>query len=116
MEIFVTIQSKTLIVSLAGELDHHSAKEVKEMVEEIIKNRGVKNLIFDFRKLSFMDSSGIGVVIGRYKLISAMGGSVKIVSQNRIIDRLLTMSGVTKLIPTFPTPEEALTTMQEEIS
>ena len=116
MEIFVTIRSKTLIVSLCGELDHHSAKEVKDMVEEIIKNRGIINLIFDFRKLTFMDSSGIGVIIGRYKLISAMGGSVAIVSQNRIIDRLLTMSGVTKLIRTFPSPEEALTTFQEEIS
>ena len=48
MEISVLIRNKTLIVSLTGELDHHSAKEVKDMVEEVIKNRGVKNLIFDF--------------------------------------------------------------------
>ncbi len=116
MEISVLIKNKTLIVSLIGELDHHSAKEVKDMVEEVIKNRGVKNLIFDFSKLSFMDSSGIGVVIGRYKLITAMGGNVAIVSCSRNIDRLLKMSGITKLIATFDSLSSALNTIQEEIS
>lgn len=116
MEISVLIKKGTLIVSLTGELDHHSAKEVKDIVEEVIKNRGVKNLIFDFSKLSFMDSSGIGVIIGRYKLIAAMGGNVAIVSCNRSIDRLLTMSGITKLITSYNSLNSALKTVQEEIS
>lgn len=116
MEISVLIRSKTLIVSLCGELDHHSAKEVKDMVEEVIKNRGIANLIFDFSNLSFMDSSGIGVVVGRYKLVSAIGGKVAIVSRNRVIDRLLKMSGVSKLIDTFDSVDAAFTTFQEEIS
>lgn len=116
LEISVLIKNKTLIVSLAGELDHHSAKEVKDMVEEVIKNRGVQNLIFDFSKLSFMDSSGIGVVIGRYKLISAIGGNVAIVSRSRNIDRLLKMSGITKIISTYDSLKSALKTVQEEIS
>ncbi len=112
MEISVFIQNKTLIVSLTGELDHHSAKELKDMVEELIKNRGVKNLIFDLSSLSFMDSSGIGVIIGRYKLISAIGGSVAIVNGNRMIDRLLVMSGITKLITTHHSLKNALLTVQ----
>ncbi len=116
MEISVLIRSKTLIVSLSGELDHHSAKEVKDMVEEVIKNHGVLNLIFDFSNLTFMDSSGIGIVVGRYKLISAMGGKVAIVSKNRIINRLLTMSGILKLMNAYDSVETALTTLQEEIS
>ena len=116
MEISVIIRSRTLIASLSGELDHHSAKEVKSMIEELIKNRGVKNLIFDFSNLSFMDSSGIGVVIGRYKLISSMGGRVAIVSHSRNINRLLTMSGINKLIGTFPSLDEAYLNVQEEIS
>lgn len=116
MEISVRIKNRTLIVSLIGELDHHCAKEVKDMVEEVIKNRGIKNLIFDFSKLSFMDSSGIGVVIGRYKLINAIGGRVAIVCCSRNIDRLLKMSGITKLICTYDSLNIALKTIQEEIS
>lgn len=116
MEIAVHIQNKTLIVALSGELDHHSATEVKDMVEAIIKNRGVQNLIFDFSELTFMDSSGIGVVVGRYKLIAAMGGNVAIVSCNKTVDRLLNMSGITKLITTYRSLGSALQTVQEEIS
>ena len=116
MEISANIQNNILTCKLSGELDHHSAKEVKDLVETVIKNRGVKNLIFDFSALKFMDSSGIGVIIGRYKLISSLGGQVAIVSQNRVIDRLLTMSGINKLIPVYSRLEEAEITFEEEIS
>lgn len=107
MEISVIIRCQTLVVSLSGELDHHSAKELKNMIEELIKNRSVKNLIFDFSNLSFMDSSGIGVVLGRYKLISSIGGKTAIVSCNRTIDRLLMMSGINKLIETHENLDDA---------
>lgn len=116
MEIAARIQNDVLICALSGELDHHSAKEVKDMVETVIQNRGVKNLIFDFSGLKFMDSSGIGVVIGRYKLVSSLGGQVAIVSQNRVIDRLLKMSGIHKLIPVYAHLEDAKITFEEEIS
>ncbi len=116
MEISVVIKRKTLIVSLKGELDHHSAKEVKDMIEEVIKNSGVENLIFDLSGLSFMDSSGIGVVVGRYKLISSIGGRVAIIKGNRSIDRLLKMSGITKIIDTYDSIGSALDIIQEEIS
>lgn len=116
MEITVTIKKKTLVVSLLGELDHHTAKEVKDLIEEIIKNRGVKNLLFDFSKLSFMDSSGIGVIIGRYKLICSIGGKVAISGATRTVARLIEMSGINKLINTYDSVDTALKTLQEEIS
>ena len=116
MEISANIQNNVLICALSGELDHHSAKEVKDLVETVIKNRGVKNLIFDFSALKFMDSSGIGVVIGRYKLVSSLGGQVAIVSRSRVIDRLIQMSGIHKLIPVYSNLEDAEITFEEEIS
>ena len=116
MEIAVRIQGHTLIAELVGELDHHSAKEVKDMVEQGIKSGGVRHLVFDFSRLSFMDSSGIGVVVGRFKLISSLGGQVAICGANRTVDRLLTMSGIKKLIPAYPTAVSALQHFQEEIS
>ncbi len=116
MDISVLIRNKTLIVTLRGELDHHSASGVKELVEELIRNRDPKNLIFDFHDLSFMDSSGIGMLVGRYKMISAMGGSVMICGASRTVDRLLTMSGIKKIIATYDTAEAALSCTEEGIS
>ena len=116
LEITVTIKKKTLVVSLSGELDHHTAKDVKNLIEEVIKNRGVVNLVFDFTNLTFMDSSGIGVVIGRYKLISSIGGKVTIVSPAKNINRLLSMSGINKIIEIYDDVDSAVKKLQEEIS
>lgn len=116
MEISITIKKKILVVTLCGELDHHTAKSVKNLVEEVIKNRGVSNLIFDFTNLTFMDSSGIGVVVGRYKLVSSIGGKVAIVNTSSAVDRLLTMSGIKKIISTYDTVDSAINYLQEEIS
>ena len=63
-----------LVAKISGELDHHAAERIRK-------------LIFDFSDLSFMDSSGIGVVIGRYKLMKSCGGSVAIVTENDVFER-----------------------------
>lgn len=107
MEISLNIKKNTLTARLFGELDHHTAKEVKNSIEEVIKNKEIKNLIFDFTNLDFMDSSGIGVIVGRYKLINSLGGQVVIVGTKNNIKKLLTMSGIDKIIKIFNTAEEA---------
>ena len=71
MDISLQIREKTLIVSLSGELDHHGAGNIRDAIEKNITKKEVRNLIFDFNNLTFMDSSGIGMIIGRYKLIRA---------------------------------------------
>jgi len=114
LEITVSIKKKTLIVSLSGELDHHTAKEVKNLVEEIIKNRDILNLVFDFSHLDFMDSSGIGVIVGRYKLINSLGGKVAIANPSKNVDRLLNMSGIKKLIGIYDNVNCAIKYLQEE--
>ena len=116
MKITVNLRGNTLIATLSGELDHHTAKKVKDTVEEVIRNKGVMNLIFDLSSLSFMDSSGIGVVVGRYKLIKSIGGKVAIVSTSSHVDRLLTMSGIKRIIDVFKTPDDAINKIEEEIS
>ncbi len=116
MKITVTLKGDTLIVSLSGELDHHTAKKVKDTVEEVIRNKGVTNLILDLSSLTFMDSSGIGVIIGRYKLIKSIGGNVAIVSTVSSVDKLLTMSGIKRIIEVFNTKEDAIKKIEEENS
>lgn len=112
MQIKLQKKGRTLIASLSGELDHHSAKKVKDMLETAIEQKGVLNLIFDFTNLAFMDSSGIGVIIGRYKLLSAIGGRVCIVCRSKTINRLITLSGLTRLMEVYQTVEQAESYLQ----
>lgn len=98
MQIIFQTKEKTLIVKLIGELDHHVAGGVKDRIDKKITSSAAENLIFDFSALSFMDSSGIGVVIGRYKLIKSIGGKIVIVSNAKSIDRLLNIAGIKKII------------------
>lgn len=113
MKVKVDFSGRTLIASLTGELDHHAAKDVKDTIENHIKNQDVINLVFDLSKLTFMDSSGIGVIIGRYKLINSIGGKVIIVSVSSSVDRLLTMSGIKRIIPIVKTTSDAMKKLEE---
>lgn len=109
MQIALKLNQRTLIVSLGGELDHHGAEQIRTVIERAITERDVKNLIFDFSSLSFMDSSGIGMIIGRYKLIHSLGGSVALVCTSDRMKKLVTMSGLTRLIAVYQSVEQALT-------
>ena len=111
MQVILKKNGRTLIAQLIGELDHHSAAEVRETLENAIKSKAIQNLIFDFSKLNFMDSSGIGVIIGRYKLIKALGGTVNVVCANRQMDRRMTMSGLKKLIDVYSDLDQAISNL-----
>ena len=88
----------TLVVKPAGELDHHSAKIVREKIDREIEQRKIKNLVLDFKKVSFMDSSGIGVIAGRYKIINSLGGKTMIIRANEQVDKILEISGLKKIL------------------
>ena len=79
---FANDGTSTLIAKVSGELDHHIAGRIRDEADARIVKDSIKKLIFDFSELNFMDSSGIGLVIGRYKLVKNYGGNVNIVSCN----------------------------------
>ena len=108
MQVLISMNKNTLIAKMIGELDHHTAEKARDKLEENIINKSAKNLIFDFKDLTFMDSSGIGMIIGRFKLISALGGKVNIVCDNRQIERIITMSGLKKIINVFRSLDDAI--------
>ena len=87
-----------LIVQVAGELDHHFADEIRMRIDAEIMKPPIRNILFDFNRLSFMDSSGIGMIMGRYKKIKARGGKAWIICNNPNATRILEMSGVFKFI------------------
>lgn len=99
MEIEYNRQKRCMIVKIVGELDHHSAADVREIIDREMSGGQAKNLMFDFENLEFMDSSGIGVIIGRYKLVTSMGGQVVIAGAKPGVDRILLLSGIHKLMP-----------------
>ena len=100
MEIRTEAIQSTLVVKLSGEIDHHSAEEIRKTVDAEIEKSRIKNLVFDFDEVTFMDSSGIGVIIGRYKQIRARGGKTLIIRAKPQIDKLLELSGIKKIIET----------------
>ena len=93
-----TARGDTMTVVLEGELDHHSAQSVRADLESLIASPHVRHLVLDLGKLSFMDSSGIGVVLGRYKTLAKRGGSVAVRSPNAHVDRSFAMSGLYQIV------------------
>lgn len=100
-----------LIVHMIGELDHHSAEEVRNKVDNRLDTDGFIKLIMDFSGVTFMDSSGIGVVIGRYKKLSLKKGKVYITRVSGSVKRVFELSGMFKIIPMFESIENALDNM-----
>ena len=91
-------QRDTLIVYPQGELDHHSAQAMREEMDAAMEDRQIRTLILDLRDLTFMDSSGIGVIIGRYRLLSRRGGSVYVRNMSPQVEKLFTLSGLHRII------------------
>ncbi len=99
MQVKYIKEDKQLIFKIDEEIDHHSSEKIRKRADYEIQVHIPKKLIFDFENVTFMDSSGIGMLIGRYKLVSMFGGKTKIVNVNASIKKVLEMSGVLKLIP-----------------
>lgn len=97
MNIEISGKDHLITVSPRGELDHHVSKQLRERIDEEIMRSGAVNLAFDMSNVSFMDSSGVGVIIGRYKKISALGGRVILYGMNENVKKLCYMSGLDKL-------------------
>lgn len=98
MDMNYTIEENCLTIFLPGELDHHNAEEIRKTSDQLIEKKHIKHVIFDFDGTNFMDSSGIGVIMGRYKKVSLLGGEVWAAHANARMKKILLMSGVTKIM------------------
>ncbi|NMA33521.1 MAG: anti-sigma factor antagonist [Clostridiaceae bacterium] len=108
MEIRFSKKGSTLIVAFSGELDHHFAEYARNRIESELLKATTRDVIFDLTGLSFMDSSGIGVLVGRYANIRRLGGKAAVICRNRRILKILEMSGVLKLMSVYDKPDDAL--------
>lgn len=95
------VEENCLTIFLPSELDHHNAEEIRKTADKLIEEKQIKCVIFDFQETNFMDSSGIGVLMGRYKMVYLLGGEVWAIHANARMKKILTMSGVTKIIQMY---------------
>lgn len=93
----MAIKKNRLVIRLDGELDQSNVEELKKKVCNIIKKYSIVNLVFNFENLSFMDSTGIGFIIGRYGEIKRKGGSIVICSMNNTIKKVFNISGLKRI-------------------
>lgn len=91
-------KDKQLTFKITEEIDHHWSEKIRRQVDDEIERYTPKRVIFDFDKVTFMDSAGIGMLIGRYKVAKMLGGNVEMINVKSNIRKILEMSGITKII------------------
>ncbi len=97
MAIKINVTGEVVTALLSGELDHHSAKEMREEIDSAVELNMPSLLILDFKDISFMDSSGIGLVMGRYRTLVKTGAELHITGAAPNIYKVLKLAGIEKL-------------------
>lgn len=95
----VTDEGKVLTLTILGEIDHHSAKEIRKEADKQILSRQPKSVRLDLSRVSFMDSSGLGLIMGRYALVSDIGATLTVVDPTDAVARIILMAGLEKIVP-----------------
>ncbi len=91
------LDADKLVALLSGEIDHHQVAPIRESIDEKIEQESPKELVLDFTDISFMDSSGIGLIMGRYKKMRTLGGCISIKNPSPNTFRVLKLAGMDRL-------------------
>ena len=97
MSVRLMLKDGTLTALLGGEIDHHTARELREEIDETAEKTKPHRLVLDFSQVQFMDSSGVGLIMGRYKLMQTLGGSVTIANMPPKREKRVSLAGLDKL-------------------
>ncbi|MDY0396520.1 anti-sigma F factor antagonist [Virgibacillus halophilus] len=105
------VKEDVLVVRLDGELDHHESEKLRQDWKEMIEENPIKHIILNLGSVTFMDSSGLGVVLGRYKEVLQLGGEMVVCSISPAVKRLFDMSGMFKILRLEENEQFALRTL-----
>lgn len=108
------VNGETLIINLPEELDHHTVGEIRRQTDEYFTCRKIRDVIFDYQNTYFMDSSGIGLVMGRYREVRYLKGDIYIVGIHNKIARILEISGLYRVAKVKTNIEEALEEIEKK--
>lgn len=98
MEIEYLNKDKVLVFKITEEIDHCAVEKIRRKADLEIEKHIPRKVVFDFESVTFMDSAGIGLIIGRYKNITSLGGSLEVINATETVNKILIMSGVNKII------------------
>lgn len=98
MKIDIKTENGTAIATLSGEIDHHNARELRAELDKYIITAQPRELAMDFGNITFMDSSGIGLIMGRSKLMKECGGRLEVRNTQPYIRRVLRLSGIERIV------------------
>lgn len=98
MPVDLEYQEETVRANLSGEIDHHSAKEIREQIDDAISRAIPRKLVMDFARVTFMDSSGIGLVMGRYKQMTVYSGDVILTGLGTQQKKVMRLAGLDHLV------------------
>ena len=93
-QVIICEDGENMTTMLSGEIDHHWAAILREQIDERVRAASPKTLTLDFSGVTFMDSSGIGLILGRHRLINSLGGIVVVQKAPREIQRMLSLAGI----------------------
>lgn len=99
MEANYSEKDKQLVFKITEEIDHHTTEKIRRKMDNEITKYMPRKIVFDFNQVTFMDSAGIGMLIGRYKMVKMLGGGAELINVNASIKKIFEMCGVLKIIP-----------------
>ena len=92
-------EDNVLVFKITEDIDDHSVQKIRRRADYEIERYMPKRVVFDFDSVTFMDSAGIGLLIGRYKFTNLLGGRLEIANLTQSVQKIFEMSGILKLIP-----------------
>ena len=107
MPVEIDIDEKSVTAYISGEIDHHNAAKLRNDIDEAVESAYPEYLVLDFGGVTFMDSSGIGLVMGRYKLMKNLSGKIAIENAPKSIKKVMRMAGIEKLLSAEERKEKA---------
>lgn len=107
MPLKLCTEGKMVTACLIGEIDHHGAGKLREEIDTMLERNHPDTLILDFREVTFMDSSGIGLVMGRYRLIREWNGSVEIHNPAPSIKKVMRLAGLDRIASIHSSPPKS---------
>ena len=97
MQLELTREAGTITAHLIGELDHHAAAPIRQQIDTAVLSTHCHQLVLDLSHLSFMDSSGIGLIMGRYRLMASFGGCLRVKNATPRVEKMIKLAGLTRL-------------------
>lgn len=97
MPVYITFENDTMMAKIIGDIDHHTAKDIREDIDSALFDHKPKVLYLDYKEVTFMDSSGIGLIMGRYKQMQLLEGELRVINVSAQLKKVMRVAGLDKL-------------------